>query len=322
MRKDLTNKYAITTGIGLQDVDKLKNSSYFINETNKYIKGEITLDELENIVSSYYKSKPVVEERSEEADKISIRIARMISEDSFSFTVGQLLSIHKNLFEGILPHPGEMRTYNFSKKEWVLNGDTVSYCDYRDLETTLNYDFEQESKFSYKGLEMDETINHLSLFISNLWQIHPFEEGNTRTAAVFLIKYLRTLGFDATNDTFAKNAWYFRNSLVRANYTNIPKGVFSDCSYLNKFLRNLLLNEKNVLHNRELRATNEPITVNQTKESKVISLIRNDSTITSLAISKELGVSLRTTKSILKLLSDNKKIRRVNGKRYGHWEII
>lgn len=322
MRKDLTNKYAITTGIGLQDVDKLKNSSYFINETNKYIKGEITLDELENIISSYYKSKPVVEERSEEADKISIRIARMISEDSFSFTVGQLLSIHKSLFEGILPHPGEMRTYNFSKKEWVLNGDTVSYCDYRDLETTLNYDFEQESKFSYKGLEMDETINHLSLFISNLWQIHPFEEGNTRTAAVFLIKYLRTLGFDATNDTFAKNAWYFRNSLVRANYTNIPKGVFSDCSYLNKFLRNLLLNEKNVLHNRELRATNEPITVNQTKESKVISLIRNDSTITSLAISKELGVSLRTTKSILKLLSDNKKIRRVNGKRYGHWEII
>ena len=192
----------------------------------------------------------------------------MISEDSFSFTIGQLLSIHKNLFEGILSHPGDIRTYNFSKKEWVLNGDAVSYCDYRDLEMTLTYHFQQESKFSYKGLEMNEIIDNLSIFISNLWQIHPFEEGNTRTTAVFLIKYLRMLGFDVTNDTFAKNAWYFRNSLVRANYTNIPKGIFSDRSYLNKFLRNLLLNEKNILQNRELHVTNKSTTSNQKKNKK------------------------------------------------------
>ena len=154
--------------------------------------------------------------------------------------------------KGIYKHAGKIRDYNITKKEWVLDGATVIYGSASELRATLEYDFSQEKNFSYKYLSMDEIIHHLAVFISNLWQIHIFGEGNTRTTAVFFIKYLRILGFSATNDIFAENAWYFRNALVRANYTNLQKGIHETTEYLEVFLRNLLLNEKNELHNRNL----------------------------------------------------------------------
>ena len=323
MEKNEYKKYIIKTGIGLQDVDQLKNSTNFLIESDRYIKGEISLEDLGNIISSYYKNKIDNEERTEEADKVSIRIAKIISENSFTFTVGQLLTIHKILFDGLLSHPGELRKYNFTKKEWVLDGESVTYGDYRELEAILRYDFEQEKKFSYKGLCMDEIIEHLAIFISNLWQIHPFEEGNTRTVAVFFIKYLRSLGFDVTNDTFAKNSWYFRNSLVRANYNNINKGIFEDRSYLIKFLRNLILGEKNVLKNRELHVKEtKTATENGSKKSKILDLIKENPHLTSEELSIKVGVSVRTIKNVLKTLEVSNKIKRVNGKRYGYREIM
>ena len=322
MENKYSNKYIIETGMGLQDVDGLKNSSYFIGESEKYIRGEITLDELENIISSYYKNKPNEEERSDEADIVAIRIAKIIADDSFSFTVGQLISIHKQLFTGVFNHAGKLRTYNFIKKEWVLDGASVWYGDYRELETTLQYDFDIEKHFNYKGLSMDEIIDHLSIFISNLWQIHAFEEGNTRTTAVFVIKYLRSLGFDVTNDAFAKNAWYFRNSLVRANYKHIGKGVFEDRSFLIKFLRNLLLNENNSLNNKELHISNISSKESTSRELRIIKLISDNPYIKTDELALELGVSLRTVKSLIATLVQDKKIIRVGGKKMGHWEII
>ena len=161
-------------------------------------------------------------------------------------------AIHRKLFQGIYNHAGKIRDYNITKREWVLDGATVMYGSASELRATLEYDFSQEKDFSYKGLSMDEIIHHLAVFISRLWQIHIFGEGNTRTTAVFFIKYLRTLGFAATNDIFAENAWYFRNALVRANYTNLQKGIHETTEYLELFLRNLLLNEKNELQNRNL----------------------------------------------------------------------
>ena len=321
MAKKYSNKYIIETGIGLQDVDGIKNSSYFSNESARYIKGEISLDELDRIISSYYKSKPDVDNRSEEADKVSIRIAKLISEDSFTLTVGQFLSIHRYLFKDILNSPGELRTYNFVKKEWILDGESVTYGDYRELEMILQYDFEQERKYRYNGLSKDEIIDHLAIFVSNLWQIHAFEEGNTRAVAVFFIKYLRSLGFDVTNDIFAKNAWYFRNSLVRANYTNVSKNIFEDFSYLVKFLRNLLLGEKHPLKNRDLHVSKVIPELSETKESKILNLIKSDPYITTEELSSSLHVSIRTIKNIIKPLVDKNIIKRVNGKRYGYWLI-
>ena len=192
------------------------------------------------------------DERTEEADKVSSRIAEILSETAFSFSPNEYIAIHRKLFQGIYKHAGKIRDYNITKKEWVLDGATVMYGSASELRATLEYDFSQEKDFSYKGLSMDEIIHHLAVFISRLWQIHIFGEGNTRTTAVFFIKYLRTLGFSVTNDIFAENAWYFRNALVRANYTNLQKGIHETTEYLEAFLRNLLLNEKNELHNRNL----------------------------------------------------------------------
>lgn len=247
--------YAWSTAIGLQAVDGLRTSKYLIDTAIQNIEGKITIKEAQSLIDSYYEERPVHptdDERTEEADKVSSRIAEILSETAFSFSPNEYISIHRKLFQGIYKHAGKIRDFNITKKEWVLDGETVMYGSASELRATLEYDFSQEREFSYKGLSMDEIIHHLAVFISRLWQIHIFGEGNTRTTAVFFIKYLRTLGFSATNDIFAENAWYFRNALVRANYTNLQKGIHETTEYLEVFLRNLLLNEKNELHNRKL----------------------------------------------------------------------
>lgn len=247
--------YAWSTAIGLQAVDGLKPSKYLIETAIQNIEGKITMKEAQNLIDSYYEERPMhlmEGERTEEADKVSSRIAEILSETAFSFSPNEYISIHRKLFQGIYEHAGKIRDYNITKKEWILDGETVVYGSASELMATLEYDFSQERNYSYRGLSMDEIIHHLAVFISRLWQIHIFGEGNTRTTAVFFIKYLRTLGFSATNDIFAENAWYFRNALVRANYTNLQKGIHETTEYLETFLRNLLLNEKNELHNRDL----------------------------------------------------------------------
>ena len=250
--------YAWSTAIGLQAVDGLRASKYLIDTAIQNIEGKITMKEAQSLIDSYYAEKPVRlsdDERIEEADKVSSRIVEILSETAFSFSSNEYISIHRKLFHGIYKHAGKIRDYNITKKEWVLDGATVMYCSASNLRATIEYDFSQEKEFSYKGLSMDEIIHHLAVFISRLWQIHIFGEGNTRTTAVFFIKYLRRLGFSATNDIFAENAWYFRNALVRANYTNLQKGIHETTEYLEVFLKNLLLNEKNELHNRNLHVS-------------------------------------------------------------------
>lgn len=246
--------YAWYTAIGLQAVDGLTTSDYLVDTAVQNIEGEISFEEADELLKAYYEANPICDagDRTEEADKVSVRIAQLLSERAFSFTPNEYLSIHRRLFTGIYPHAGHIRNYNITKKEWVLNGETVIYGSATELLRTLDYDFSEEKKFSYKNLSMDEIIHHLAVFVSRLWQIHVFGEGNTRTTAVFFIKYLRTLGFDATNDIFAENAWYFRNSLVRANYNDLKNGIYETTEYLEIFLRNLLLDENNPLHNRTL----------------------------------------------------------------------
>ena len=247
--------YIWQTAIGLQDVDGLKPSEYLIETAKKNIDGDITLEEANDLIRGYYESKTArldVEDRTEEADKVSARIAQILSEDAFVFSPNQLISIHRRLFDGIYTFAGVIRDYNISKREWVLRGKSVVYAGYDTVKDTLNYDFDLEKSFDYSALSIDESIKHITGFIANMWQIHPFGEGNTRTTAVFAIKYLRSLGFNVTNTLFADNSWYFRNALVRANYADIQNGIYEDRSYLEKFFRNLILGEKNELKNRYL----------------------------------------------------------------------
>ena len=246
---------AWAAAIGLQQVDKLVPSPYLYDTARRNIEGEISIDEANRLIDSYYEkksSRSAEEERTEEADKVAARIARILGEKSFRFSPSYLIALHKELFNGIYRFAGVLRDYDITKKEWVLRGNTVLYGASFELKTALEYDFEQERQFNYKNLSSLEIVKHISFFVSRLWQIHPFGEGNTRTIAVFLMKYLKTFGFKVDNDIFKKHSWYFRNALVRANYNNYTKGVSANTKYLEMFLRNMLFGEENSLSNREM----------------------------------------------------------------------
>ena len=243
------------TAIGLQDVDRLKTSDYLKETARKHIEGEIDIDEACKLIRSYYQSKSFREpddEQKQEADKVAANITKILSTDTLDFSSQGLIALHRRIFEGVFKHAGKVRTYNITKKEWVLKDDTVRYLNWEDLNRALNFDIEQEKSFSYKGISSDNLIAHVTKFISGLWQIHAFCEGNTRTTAVFTILYLRSLGFDVNNDMFARHSWYFRNALVRANYRNAVEGVDYSPVYLERFFRNLLLGEQWDLRNRYL----------------------------------------------------------------------
>jgi len=250
------------TAIGLQAVDGLQPSAYLIDVAKRNIEGEISLDETRKLIDAYYQSKTVrtpKDEDEEEADKVSANIAKILASKTFAFNTNGYVSLHRRIFEGVFKHAGEICQYDISKKEWVLEGDSVNYLNWEDLRRALDWDIEQEKNFQYKGLTDDEKIEHIAKFVSGIWQIHAFREGNTRTTAIFTIQYLRSLGYKVNNEMFAKHSWYFRNALVRANYRNIQKGIDYSPIYLVRFFRNLLLKDSWVLKNRYLhiRPTDE-----------------------------------------------------------------
>ena len=256
------------TAIGLQAVDQLRTSDYLHETARRNIEGEITIEEVQTLVRTYYESKTKrtpEDDAMEEADRVAANISRILGEPSFTFSVVGITSIHRRLFDGVFKFAGKIRDYDITKKEWVLRGDTVLYVGAEDLHRALEYDLQQEKDFSYQNLSMDDTIIHLARFISGLWQIHPFGEGNTRTIAVFAIKYLRSIGFQVNNELFAKHSWYFRNALVRANYRNRVQNIEPEPVFLIRFLRNLLLGEKNELHNRYM-LVNPPVEWNDEVE--------------------------------------------------------
>ncbi len=247
--------YAWSTAIGLQAVDGLTTSEYLNELACRNIEGELTMEQVDKLLDSYYESKAVREahdDNKNEADKSSRNIKKILSVKTVDFTANGFVSLHRRIFEGVFKHAGQLRDYDITKREWVLEGDTVNYLNWEDLRRALDYDIKQEREFSYKGLSQDELITHISSFVSGLWQIHAFGEGNTRTTAVFIIQYLRSIGFDVENDLFAKHSWYFRNALVRANYKSAVKGIDYSSVYLERFFRNLLLGEQWDLRNRYL----------------------------------------------------------------------
>lgn len=247
--------YAWSTAIGLQAVDGLQTSEYLQQTARRHIEGEISIEEVRNLVKTYYQSKTLREsddDDKQEADKVSANITKVLSSKTLDFSTSGYISVHRRVFEGVFKHAGTLRKYDITKREWVLDGDTVNYLNWEDLRRAIDYDIEQEKSFSYKGLSSDEMITHISRFVSGLWQIHAFCEGNTRTTAVFTILYLRSIGFQVNNELFANHSWYFRNALVRANYKNAVKGIDYTPVYLERFFRNLLLGERWELRNRYL----------------------------------------------------------------------
>ena len=294
------------TAIGLQQVDGLETSEYLKEVARQHIEGDITFKEVKSLIDTYYETENVrnsadVDEKRE-ADKVSERIANLLSEKAFSFNPAQLVSIHRYLFQGIYKFAGRIRDYNITKKEWVLRGDTVYYEGSNMISAALSYDFEQEKAFDYSKVTLSEAVHHITKFCSDIWQIHPFGEGNTRTTAVFMIKYLRTLGFEVTNDLFAQNSWYFRNALVRANYTNVMQGIQYDTSFLERFFRNLLLGEHHQLLNREMHLewsdATSPTSTGQVQDKLETSYMEIDNE-NIIQIVKTIGINRFSIKEIM-----------------------
>lgn len=330
------------TAIGLQDVDGLKTSSYLLDTAKEHIEGKISIDEVQKRIQSYYEKRTdrtENEKNTKEADIVSTRIAKLLSEKTFQFSPAEWLTIHRRLFEGVFSHAGQIRQYNITKKEWVLKGDTVIYAAWNSIKDILDYDFATEKKFSYKGLSIDASVKHLAKFASDIWQIHPFCEGNTRATAVFMIKYLKTFGFFVNNTAFEKNSWYFRNALVRANYNNLQNNVHATTKFLEMFFSNLLLDTNYELKNRYLHIdyinSNDSQsvifkspkshfdTLECTSEERIVlNIIQKNPNIKQNELAKEIGKSLSTIKRITKSLQEKEYIRRINGKRFGIWEIL
>ncbi len=306
--------YAWQTAIGLQAVDGLKPSHYLIETARKDIEGEITIDEAEQLIRSYYQSKEArTPEDAEmyEADTASTNIRRLLTEKTFAFTLVGLTSIHRRIFDGVFKFAGQIRDYNITKKEWVLRGDTVLYVSAPDLRKAIEYDLEQERQFDYSKVDRNGLVSHMARFVSGLWQIHPFGEGNTRTTAVFTILYLRSMCFDVTNDLFANYSWYFRNALVRANYQNVQKGIMRNSEYLERFFRNLLLGENNELRNRYMvvnapkelvteqaqhnRASTEQPTVQVTEQVLALLLALSNEQLSLKGLMEKVGLKHRPT---------------------------
>jgi fido (protein-threonine AMPylation protein)/DNA-binding transcriptional ArsR family regulator len=315
--------------IGLQQVDGLKPSEYLIATARQNIEGDITIEEVIQRIDSYYKQHPQKsdENRTEEADKVSSRITEILSEQTFTFSPVEYLTIHRRLFQKIYKHAGKIRDYNITKQEWVLNGETVLYASAEGLKATLEYDFEQERKFSYKGLGQQESIEHIAHFISYLWQIHVFGEGNTRTTAIFLIKYLRTFGFELNNELFEQHSWYFRNALVRANYKDYTKNIYASNEFLLRFFENLLLGGNHVLKNREMhvlyidpvKSTNDLVN-DPVKRSILVHLTQNPKAKYT-ELSNQTGYSAATIKRHIQELKKLGLLERIGSDKTGQWKV-
>lgn len=241
--------------IGLQEVDNLKPSKQLEKLLEENVIGKMTLDEVKQELRTYYvekEKKNEVNHNELECDFVSTRIVELLQEDNFELSVYYLKYVHKYLFQDVYKFAGNFRTIDFSKPEIILNNDSVAYGDSRTLKESLEYDISLEKEKNYKDMSIVEVINNITKFSSNIWQVHPFREGNTRTTALFIEKYLISLGYDVDNTLFKDKSVYFRNALVRSNYFNNELGIKEDSSYLVKFYENLLLGKNNNLHSEDL----------------------------------------------------------------------
>ena len=329
------------TAIGLQAVDGLQTSEYLRETALKHIEGDIDIDEARQLINTYYQSKTqhnATDNDMQEADKVSANITKILSSQTLDFSAKGYIALHRRIFEGVFKHAGKVRDYNITKKEWVLDGDTVHYLNWEDLHRALDYDIEQERLFIYKGLTTDQLIKHIAHFVSNIWQIHAFGEGNTRTTAVFAILYLRDLGYKVENDMFAQHSWYFRNALVRANYRNAVEGIDYAPEYLERFFRNLLLGEQWDLHNRYLHihptdewrvqpnlGVNVAVNVAEQlteRQFVIYSTIKGNVAVNTKFLSEQLHLNRKTIQRDLLVLRDKNFIQWIGSAKTGHWEVI
>ncbi len=294
--------------IGLQDVDRLKPSQFLLDQAKANIEGQISAEEVGRRLEEYYSSKAVREQAQAdgtlEADIVAERINNILAEQAFTFAPLELNRIHGYLFSGLLDHPGKFRKYNITKNQWILDGESITYGSADNIAELLAFDFAEEKKFDYSTGSSADAIAHIARFISNIWQIHAFGEGNTRTVAVFLIKYLRNFGFNVNNVSFEKYSWFFRNALVRSQYENIPNGIHRTFEPLERFLNFAVFNIAADLRNRTLHIRWEQVK----PQNEVLNVAKPQNEV--LETSKQLSELLSLKEmSVVQQVAANPKIK-------------
>lgn len=329
------------TAIGLQAVDGLEVSEYLVDTAKQNIEGKIDASTVRKRIESYYEERRalgIYEDDTEEADLVSQRASELLMDGGFQFSPSTLMAIHEHLFRGILKKAGTPRDFNISKREWVLKGESVQYAAAKMIWSSLKYDFDQEEDFSYSGASLEEAIRHIAKFVSGIWQIHPFGEGNTRTTAIFTIKYLNSMGFGVDNTAFKNNSWYFRNALVRANYNDLPHGISATLEPLELFFSNLLTGTHHALKNRYLHVdyadaedsqseADDPKCNNCTldctlEELAILRCLAVNPKMTQKELADQMDRSERTIKSRTVDLQERGLLARENGKRNGQWIVL
>ena len=341
---------AWATAIGLQKVDGLTPSQFLFDTARDHIEGRITQNQARRRICNYYAAKDETrrpDPEKEEADKVSERIVAVLNDGGFAFTPEYFISIHAKLFKDVLPTAGKIRSANIRKREWVLRDESVTYGDAATIRQSLIRDFIDEREFDYGGKSLRKIIPHFARFIAQIWQVHPFGEGNTRTTAVFTIKYLRALGFAADNDAFRDNAWYFRNALVRANFADYAHDVKREWGYLEAFFRNLLLGERNERKSRylliglteEAKQKIRELTAPGSCQKKAVrkkrleksgmktveavwDLLKAHPNITLAGLTQALGITRSTIQKHIVHLKTDGRLRRVGPDKGGHWEAL
>ena len=333
---------AWATAIGLQQVDGLKPSPHLYEVAKRHIEGEISASKARNLVDEYYETKTGRElpEDLKEADKVSARIIEVINDEGFFLSPSYIEALHGLIFEGVIRGAGGFREVNIRKHEWVLKDDSVTYGDWKAIGSDLAYAIDREKEFSYAHKTKRQVITHFSRFIADIWKIHPFREGNTRTTAVFAIKYLKELGYPVQSNMFKDNSWYFRNALVRASYENAAKSVAKTFEPLERFFQNLLLGTSHELKSRYLLVG---LTNAQRKRLKGLSekggqkkvvrkgcqktseklteLLRAQPHLTQVGMAAALGISRQAVQKHIARLKSAGRLRRIGPDKGGHWEI-
>lgn len=252
-----TRSTAWNIGFGLQAADGLTPSDYAVEQSEEQISGKATYAEIEHRLREYHSSRKGETEHFE-ADIVSTRISSILQTESFVFTPPMLRHIHRHLFDGVFRDDwvGRWRQINLTKKEPVLREDSVPYAPFHLVGEMLDYDFgqEKERQTRYPQTGRHEIASSAFGFVSGLWQIHPFREGNTRTTAVFAILYFRQLGFTISDEPFASNSQYFRDALVLDNTFNPD---FKNPAPLRRFMEKMLFDPSIEL--KDLREVPSPI---------------------------------------------------------------
>ena len=176
-----------------------------------------------------------------EAEYTSIRLAELVIGESVSrFDFVALCDMHHYIFQDIYEWAGKIRIINIEKSEPALGGISIEYSDCFDIEKDATYVLDKMNHYAWEKVSIEEVAEIFSKYLAELWKVHPYREGNTRTVITFCSQFIESKGFYIDSDLFKDNAQYMRTALVAANALFSDLGDKRKPEYLEKIVLDAL----------------------------------------------------------------------------------